>query len=1212
MRQLIAVCILIVASSVGAYSQLNENCTVAVLNRTAQAKPDGTWVIPNIPANFGSVRARATCVQNGATTSGESALFTLSPNGAVNIPPIQLGSATPIPIALTVTAPTYELNQQRTTVQLTVTATYAAIPARNVTATSTGTTYNVSNPALATISDTGLLTARASGTVLVQAIHEGRQALASFSIALTGDSDGDGIPDDVERQHGLNPNDPTDALADLDGDGLSNRREIELGTDIRNPDTDGDTLSDGAEVNGTTGFRTNPLLADTDGDLVRDALEIQLGTDPTNPASVNLNAAVSSISVTPTTFTLLVSTINPNAYTQLNVVATLRDATTLNLTSRTRGTTYATSDTTICNFGGQDGRVFAGREGACTITVTAAGRTVTSTGVVRAFVPQALSQISIPGYANNVDAVGAYAYVAAGATGLQVVSVSNPSAPQIVGSRDTNGNANDVRVRGDFAYIADGSAGLAIINISNPAAPTLISTVDTPGDAQDVYLAGNFAYIADSASGLSIINITNPAAPILVSTIDTPGIARGVWSDGQIAVVADDVPAPGLRVINVTNASAPIISGNLVLPGSPKDVDVFGRYAVVPSYDGGSHLVDFTNASAPRLAASIPGSTIVARDVAVANGFAIFAEQLFPNAVAFADVSTPNEIPFRGILDFSSLGDYAGTGIAVNGPYIYMTGENFVVGPESGSNGNTRLFIGQYMPLEDRAGVPPTISLSSIPAGTTRIRGERIDLVANATDDVAVVSVSFRVNGTVAFVDTSAPYEYSFAAPEAGSSVQVDAIAVDLGGNRTTSNAINFQLVVDPLTTVTGRVLNEANAPVAGAAVTLTGGATGATGADGRFSIPGVSTIQGPIIANVTATVDGNELTGASSPLAPVRGGTTNVGDVALIAARWESNYGTCWSSSDDTYTSVTLPFAFPFYGTSRTTAFVGTNGYITFNQGDSTYVETVPQFNALPRIAAFFDDLYGRSQGCTYINATLPGRYVVTYDRVQHYSAGGSNTLQIVLFQDGRIQFGYRGITALTTGSIAGLTPGPNSPPQQVDYSTQTAFTVPAGSNVFEYFTSANPFDLDGSFIIFTPQTGGYRVRTILGTQGASDIQVTGGPSTSALAGQSAAQSVELQLRNADGSALAAATPTDVANAEVEVSASSNVKYKGMTNTDRRGVFAIDRVPRGGINVKVRRQGELVGEASAVIPPNLTTTRSVNLVLTVPANPAQKTVPAK
>ncbi len=58
---------------------------------------------------------------------------------------------------------------------------------------------------------------------------------------------------------------------DPDGDGLTNKVEKELGTDPKNPDTDGDGLNDGAEVNKHS---TNPLVADTDGDGLSDGEEV--------------------------------------------------------------------------------------------------------------------------------------------------------------------------------------------------------------------------------------------------------------------------------------------------------------------------------------------------------------------------------------------------------------------------------------------------------------------------------------------------------------------------------------------------------------------------------------------------------------------------------------------------------------------------------------------------------------------------------------------------------------------------------------------------------------------------------------------------------------------------------------------------------------------------------------------------------------------------
>ena len=49
------------------------------------------------------------------------------------------------------------------------------------------------------------------------------------------DADGDGLPDEWERKHGLNPADASDANADADGDGFTNAEEYAAKTDPTNP-----------------------------------------------------------------------------------------------------------------------------------------------------------------------------------------------------------------------------------------------------------------------------------------------------------------------------------------------------------------------------------------------------------------------------------------------------------------------------------------------------------------------------------------------------------------------------------------------------------------------------------------------------------------------------------------------------------------------------------------------------------------------------------------------------------------------------------------------------------------------------------------------------------------------------------------------------------------------------------------------------------------
>jgi hypothetical protein len=70
-----------------------------------------------------------------------------------------------------------------------------------------------------------------------------------------GDADCDGLPDAWEIANGLDPNDPSDALADADRDGLNNSEEYALRTNPRSVDSDGDGYSDAAEL--AAGFDPN-------------------------------------------------------------------------------------------------------------------------------------------------------------------------------------------------------------------------------------------------------------------------------------------------------------------------------------------------------------------------------------------------------------------------------------------------------------------------------------------------------------------------------------------------------------------------------------------------------------------------------------------------------------------------------------------------------------------------------------------------------------------------------------------------------------------------------------------------------------------------------------------------------------------------------------------------------------------------------------------
>jgi outer membrane protein OmpA-like peptidoglycan-associated protein len=104
---------------------------------------------------------------------------------------------------------------------------------------------------------------------------------ASLGLTFTGencksDRDKDGLGKCDEEKIGTDPKNP-----DTDGDGLNDGEEyLNYKTNPLVADTDGDGLNDGSEVNN---YKTNPLVADTDGDGLNDGQEVNTyKTDPLN------------------------------------------------------------------------------------------------------------------------------------------------------------------------------------------------------------------------------------------------------------------------------------------------------------------------------------------------------------------------------------------------------------------------------------------------------------------------------------------------------------------------------------------------------------------------------------------------------------------------------------------------------------------------------------------------------------------------------------------------------------------------------------------------------------------------------------------------------------------------------------------------------------------------------------------------------------------
>lgn len=98
----------------------------------------------------------------------------------------------------------------------------------------------------------------------------------------TADTDGDGLTDQTEIDHGLDPYNGSDAVLDTDGDGLTNLVEItQAQSDINSTDSDGDGLPDSFEhENGFSPNDASDAGEDLDNDGIPTLVEYNYGLNP--------------------------------------------------------------------------------------------------------------------------------------------------------------------------------------------------------------------------------------------------------------------------------------------------------------------------------------------------------------------------------------------------------------------------------------------------------------------------------------------------------------------------------------------------------------------------------------------------------------------------------------------------------------------------------------------------------------------------------------------------------------------------------------------------------------------------------------------------------------------------------------------------------------------------------------------------------------------
>ncbi len=135
------------------------------------------------------------------------------------------------------------------------------------------------------------------------------------------------------------------------------------------------------------------------------------------------------------------------------------------------------------------------------------------------------------------------------------------------------------------------------------------------------------------------------------------------------------------------------------------------------------------------------------------------------------------------------------------------------------------------------------------------------------------------------------------------------------------------------------------------------------------------------------------------------------------------------FAADDRTKTGVPIGFAFPFYGASRTTVNICTNGWLSFTETDSAYAnQALPSAGSrVPKslIAPFWDDMDLRTTGAVWTHND-GSRFIVSWVGVPHWTsgapAGGPYTYQAILYPSGKIVYQYLSMTPPKNSATIGI----------------------------------------------------------------------------------------------------------------------------------------------------------------------------------------------
>ncbi|WP_440905248.1 Ig-like domain-containing protein [Catenovulum sp. SX2] len=376
----------------------------------------------------------------------------------------------------------------------------------------------------------------------------------------------------------------------------------------------------------------------------------------------------------------------------------------------------------------------------------------------QSFTPGLIGHLAIDDTIYDIQVNQDVAYLAT-QSGIAIYDISDRTNPALLETLTTSSPAQKLYFHSGILYAILQGGNLESWDVSSDSTATNLASLHLGGEITDIAVAGPYLLLPNKYDGVDIVYSDNGQTLVKallfnhyeqVNAVATNGDFIAMATEQSLYVInTDDIESPDLNnaaKYNLAGVSQMYLSANNML-------HVACNLCGYKVFKVEEHTSTDSSTSVPSISLEHDNNRFFPADIAISQGYALFNDSLFSNALPIVNISNEQQPVFSQLIDLSSVSLSRSKAISIDNQYVYAVANN-------------HLYIGQYRALANTPDdASSRFSLNYFAFLNPQVTdGAFFEIQAGyqISDNLneLVQSVSFYIDDVLLGTDTTWPFSY--------------------------------------------------------------------------------------------------------------------------------------------------------------------------------------------------------------------------------------------------------------------------------------------------------------------------------------------------------------------------------------------------------------------------------------------------------------------